>query len=64
MSSYMLLLARDPDSPSNPLDCFVPDESQAVLLAHEYGLSRAMELWREDGLVALACPANDRLQTR
>lgn len=61
MSSYMLLLARDPDPRTNPLDCFAPDETRAVLLAHEYGASRAMELWREESLVPLSLPANDRL---
>lgn len=60
MPSYRLLLASDPDPSTNPIDCFAPDESRAVLLAHEYGQTRAMELWREDGLVALALPANDR----
>jgi hypothetical protein len=60
MPSYMLLLARDPDHRNNPLDCYAPDERRAVLLAHEYGFSRAMELWRDDSLVPLSLPANDR----
>ncbi|MFN3945554.1 MAG: hypothetical protein ACK4K7_11555 [Allosphingosinicella sp.] len=58
MTCYRLLMAQ-PDRPGFLDEATIDQDEGAILLAHEYRASAALELWQEPSSGDFADPVND-----